>query len=80
MKDNRQETDRRYMTVGPSLTQPGSLATELGELSLFEPGKVPVSVLISSCQDGFVMFAVLISSQFLCHSADFTFISLHQYN
>lgn len=77
MKDNRQqrqtdrrrdrETDRRtdrcYMTVGPSVAQPVCL-TELGELSLFEPGKVPGSVLISCCQDGFIMFAVLIFSHF----------------
>lgn len=77
VKDNRQqrqtdrrrdrETDRRtdrcYMTVGPSVAQPVCL-TELGELSLFEPGKVPGSVLISCCQDGFIMFAVLIFSQF----------------
>lgn len=57
------ETDRCYMTVGPSVAQPVCL-TELGELSLFEPGKVPGSVLISCCQDGFIMFAVLIFSQF----------------
>ena len=62
-RQTERQTDRCYMTVGPSLARSVSL-TELGELSLFEPGKVPGSVLISCCQDGFIMFAVLISSQF----------------